>query len=86
MDLTMTDSDGYAEHIDGGGIVCHVDVSEAPIKWAGMITTHETPPQIRFIPAYILHLAILRYKQSTRSRLDPVAIIGETEKMDLPRK
>ena len=80
IDLSATDSDELdAEHINGmsGGIVCNINSPNLPIKWAGMITSYEQPPQIRFIPAYILHSAILNYRQSTRISLDPASIIGE---------
>ena len=80
VDLTLTDSDKLdSEYIDGmsGGIVCNTHYPNSPIKWAGMITSYEKPPQIRFIPAYILHPAILSYKQSSRVILDPAAEIEE---------
>lgn len=78
VDLGITDTNKVnAEHINGmsGGIVCNVGQPNKVIKWAGMITLHEKPAQIRFIPAYILQPAITNYKKSKRTILDPSAQI-----------
>jgi hypothetical protein len=72
IDLTRTSGENDHQNLNGmsGGCICNVDVPENPIKWGGMITSGSNKI-IRFIPAYTIHTAILNYRHSLRTTIDP---------------